>query len=79
VAPYHEYQGLKWHAVTTVVQGINAAALAPKRHWLPPPLPDRLLPRSGAMSMLQGCAEGRSAATWVDWNFYGHQVGLPAA
>ncbi|KIZ01733.1 hypothetical protein MNEG_6229 [Monoraphidium neglectum] len=26
------------------------------------------------MSMLQGCAEGRSAATWVDWNFYGHQV-----
>jgi extradiol dioxygenase family protein len=21
-----------------------------------------------------GLAEGRSAATWVDWNFYGHQL-----
>jgi extradiol dioxygenase family protein len=22
----------------------------------------------------QGCPEGRSAKTWVDWNLYGHQV-----
>ena len=23
-----------------------------------------------------GCVEGRSAATWVDFNFYGHQISL---
>lgn len=23
---------------------------------------------------LLGCAEGRSAAQWIDWNFYGHQL-----
>lgn len=23
---------------------------------------------------LLGCAEGRSSAHWIDWNFYGHQL-----
>ena len=23
-----------------------------------------------------GCTEGRSAATWVDFNFFGHQLSL---
>lgn len=25
---------------------------------------------------LLGCAEGRSTATWVDFNFFGHQISL---
>jgi extradiol dioxygenase family protein len=47
----------------------------------PPPLPrfhlavpvDALEPARAFYGEILGCAQGRSSATWIDWNLRGHQ------
>jgi hypothetical protein len=48
----------------------NATCPNPLPLPTPPPSPALLLCR------LLGCPEGRSAERWVDFNFFGHQVGF---